>query len=80
MNNVPQILIKARTITHTANLDEFKQEINPGYEIIDMVIKAGTDTINEYYFRRWGLGVSTLFITILIIALYLKIKQIERRK
>jgi hypothetical protein len=80
MNNVPQILIKARTITHTANLDEFKQEINPGYEIIDMVIKAGTDAINEYYFRRWGLGVSTLFITILIIAIYLKIKQIERRR
>ncbi len=80
MNNVPQILIKARTITHTANLDEFKQEINPGYELIDMVIKAGTDAINEYYFRRWGLGVSTLIITILAIALYLKIKQIEKRK
>lgn len=80
MNNIPSILIKARTITHTSNLDEFKREIMPGYELIDMVIKVGTDAIDEYYFRRWGLGISTLLITILVIALYLKIKQIERKR
>ena len=80
MNDVPQILIKARTVIHTANLDEFKETIAPGYEIIDRVTKAGLDAIDEYYFRRWGLGMSTLIITILVIALYFKIKQIERKK
>ena len=80
MNDVPQILIKARTVIHTANLDEFKETINPGYEIISEVTRAGLEAIDEYYFRRWGLGASTLIITILVIALYLKIKQIERRK
>jgi len=80
MNDVPQILIKARTVIHTANLDEFKETINPGYEVIESVTKAGLEAIDEYYFRRWGLGASTLIITILVIAIYLKIKQIERRK
>ena len=80
MNDVPQILIKARTVIHTASIDEFKETIMPGYEIVERVTKAGIDAIDEYYFRRWGLGASTLIITILAIALYLKIKQIERRK
>jgi hypothetical protein len=40
MNDVPQILIKARTVIHTANLDEFKETINPGYEVIESVTKS----------------------------------------
>ena len=35
--------------------------------------------IDEYYFRRKGLGIATLFITLLCIGLYLKIRKIEKR-
>ena len=34
--------------------------------------------IGEYYFRRKGLGIATLLITILVIALYFRIKSIEK--
>ena len=33
--------------------------------------------IDEYYFRRWGLGIATLIISIVGIALYLTIRKIE---
>jgi predicted CXXCH cytochrome family protein len=80
LKDIPQVLIKARTVIHTVDIEEFKKTIAPGFETVDRVIKAGLDAIDEYYFRRWGLGASTLIITILVIALYLKIRKIERRK
>ena len=80
LKNVAQILIKARTVTHTANLNEFEKTIKPGFETAEKVIKAGEDALYEYNFRRWGLGVSTLFITLLAIGLYLKIREIEKRQ
>jgi hypothetical protein len=37
------------------------------------------DTIQEFYFRRRGFGLATLFITLLAVALGMKIRQMERR-
>ncbi len=37
-------------------------------------------TIDEYYFRRIGLGISTLIITILSIALFVYIRIINREE
>jgi hypothetical protein len=34
--------------------------------------------VEDFYFRRWGLGVATLIISILAGALYLTIRRIER--
>ncbi|HEV8537717.1 MAG TPA: hypothetical protein VGR15_02240 [Bacteroidota bacterium] len=34
----------------------------------------------EYYFRRWGLGVSTLIISLVAVSLYLAIRRIERKQ
>ncbi len=80
MNEIPQYLIKARTMTHTVNVDLVNETIQPGKEILDKVKATGYEAIEEFYFRRLGLGASTLIITILTVALYLKIRNIEKRQ
>ncbi|MCP4705181.1 MAG: hypothetical protein GY865_11265, partial [candidate division Zixibacteria bacterium] len=46
----------------------------------DSVKMQSAQLIDEYFFRRKGLGVASLFITFLAILLYLKIKRIEKKK
>ena len=78
--DIPGVLIKARTVLHTANLKDVKTEIQPGIDLAKEARAAGTAAIEEYSFRRKGLGISTLFITLLVVALYLKIRHIESRQ
>lgn len=76
--DIPGVLIKARTMIHTAQLDAFKKELQPGVDLAKEAKAAGNAAIEEYSFRRKGLGISTLFITLLAVALYIKIRQIEK--
>lgn len=78
--DIPGVLIKARTVIHTVNLDALKTELQPGLDLARESIASGKSAIGEYSFRRKGLGVSTLFITLLAVALYLKIRQIEKKQ
>jgi len=41
---------------------------------------AGEEAIHEHRFRRQGLVVSTLIVTLAAFLLWLKIRQIERRQ
>jgi hypothetical protein len=78
-NDIKQVLITSRTISHYCNIDKFTNSINEGFKLTNTAKITGEEAIDEYYFRRWGLGVSTIFITILILALYFKIKKIEKK-
>jgi predicted CXXCH cytochrome family protein len=78
-NDIKQVLITTRTISHYCNIDKFLESINVGFKLTNTAKMSGEEAIDEYYFRRWGLGVSTIFITILILALYFKIKKIEKK-
>jgi len=39
-----------------------------------------SEAVHEFYFRRIGLGVAPLIITLLAVSLYLYIRRIERRQ
>ena len=76
--NVNQALIQARTMVHTYNADSVLPKTELGMKEADSVKTASASLIDEYYFRRKGLVLATLFITILAIALYVKIKRVDR--
>ncbi len=76
--NVNQALIQARTLVHTYSADSVLPKTEQGVREADSVRVASAALINEYYFRRKGLVLATLFITILAIALYVKIKRVDR--
>jgi len=42
-------------------------------------LELSASEVKEYRFRRQGFGLATILITILVVALYLKIRQMEGR-
>jgi len=42
--------------------------------------KIGLAALDEFNFRKMGLGVSTLILTILAFSLWLKIKEIDKKQ
>ncbi len=79
-NDIKKVLITSRTVTHYSSLEKYIATINDGFKITTKAKTTGEEAIHEYYFRRLGLGVSTVFITILGVALYLKLRKVEKRQ
>ncbi len=79
LKDIRQVLIQSRTTVHAFNTDEFSKVLNGGFEITQSARTQGLNAVDEYYFRRKGLIVSTLIVTMLCIGLFLKIKRIEKQ-
>ena len=70
----------SRTAVHAFNEAKFAEVVDEGIAKAGIVAAQGQESIDEYYFRRYGLGIATLIITIVAIALYLAIKRIEKKQ
>jgi len=79
LQDVRQVLIQSRTTIHAFNLEQFKEQIDEGYKIVNKAKIGGEEAINEFYFRRIGLGISTILVTLLVIGLYIKLKKVEKK-
>ncbi|MCX6136915.1 MAG: cytochrome c3 family protein [Ignavibacteriales bacterium] len=80
LRDARQAHLQMRTMVHAFNEDKFREVINKGMAAASFAKVEAKDAIDEYYFRRIGLGVSTLIITILSIALFLYIRRIEKKQ
>ena len=78
LKEVDQAIIEAATMFHSLNADSVKSVTAEGIATAVKVKEASLGKIDEYYFRRKGLGVATLIITVLSIALYFKIRSIKK--
>jgi predicted CXXCH cytochrome family protein len=72
LKDVRQVLIQF-------NLDKFKEQIDEGFTIVNKAKINGEEAISDYYFRRIGLGFSTVIVTLLVIGLYIKLKKVEKK-
>jgi Cytochrome c554 and c-prime len=77
LKDVNQSLIETRVKVHSFNKVVVAESAKPGMKAIAQAKESAHAAIQEYYFRRKGLGVSTLLLTILAVLLYLKIREIE---
>jgi hypothetical protein len=73
-------LTQARVLVHTSSPDQIQEAISPGMGIADKSYQAGIAAFAELNFRRKGLAVSLIFIILLAVLVYLKIKQIESKE
>jgi predicted CXXCH cytochrome family protein len=80
LRDVHQARLQSRTMVHSFNEQQFKETIERGLKTSAIVQTEGEFAIREYEFRRIGLGIASIIITILAISLYLFIKRIERRQ
>jgi len=74
-----QSLIQARTLVHTFDPTRVGPKTREGVAKADEAIVAAAAQIKDYHVRRRGLGMATLFITIVVVALALKIRQMEAK-
>ena len=79
LKDVRQILIQSRTTIHSFNLDKFKEQIDQGYTIVNKAKLSGEEAISDFYYRRIGLGFSTIIVTFLVIILYIKLRKVEKK-
>ena len=72
-------LTVARTEMHAANAAAVEAIVAEGTTILAGVDRAGQDGVAELRFRRRGLAISLGAILLLVVALGLKVRQIDRR-
>jgi len=72
-------LTLARTEMHAANPEAVDVILAEGTTILAGVDRAGQDGVVELRFRRRGLAISLGAILLLVVALALKVRQIDRR-
>jgi len=78
LKDVNQSMIETRVQIHSFDPKQVLESASPGLKVIGQAKEEGQKAIKEYYFRRKGLGISTLLLTVLAVLLYVKIKQIEK--
>ncbi len=76
LKEVGQILIQTRASIHSYDLNTVLPKAEEGMKRADTVKNNSAALIDEYYFRRKGLGFATLFITVVCIALYMRIRRL----
>ncbi|UCH85090.1 MAG: cytochrome c3 family protein [Candidatus Latescibacterota bacterium] len=74
-----QNLIKARTLVHTFDPEKVGEMTTGGVAKARTALELAVEQVEEYDFRRRGFGLATIFITILIVALFLRIRQMEAK-
>ncbi len=79
LDEVNNALVKARTAIHAFQLEPVQQEIDVGLESTRSALERGEAALFEHWFRRAGLGLSAAIILALILALLIKIRNIEIR-
>jgi len=73
-----QKLIQSRTLVHSFDKALIAEKTTEGIQLADNATKMAEKEIEDYYVRRRGFGIATIFITLLVAALFLKIRDVEK--
>ncbi|HUU37398.1 MAG TPA: cytochrome c3 family protein [Candidatus Desulfaltia sp.] len=71
-------LVLARNLTHGLSPAEIEVNLDEGIKALSEVRVRGEEALREASFRRSGLVIATVFILLLAVALYLKIRDLKR--
>jgi len=80
LRDARQARLETRTMVHSFDVQRFTDIVRRGLATSSLVSEEARGAVDEYYFRRIGLGIATLIISVLAAALYLFIRRIERRQ
>jgi len=78
LTELDDTLKKSRTYVHSFSRNTFQQVAAPGEEAIQNTEKLVAGARSEYKFRQIGLAASIATIGILMLAIYLKLRQLEK--
>lgn len=80
LNDARQARVQAQTTVHAFNDSLMKLKVDSGMVIVSKVSATAEAAVKESSFRRFGLTISTLIISILAVLLWLKIRSMEAKK
>jgi len=81
LRDANQAILEAKTAVHAFNEKKFDDVVvGKGLKVTEAVKNDAKAAIDDYYFRRKGLGVALLVTILLAIGLYLFIKRLEKRQ
>lgn len=80
LREVRQARLQSRTAVHAFNRAKFAEVVDAGIARAGVVAAEGQAGIDEFFFRRYGLGIATLVISVLAFALWSYIKRIEKEQ
>jgi hypothetical protein len=78
LKDAHQALVQSRVAIHSFRVADLAAVARPGIGIIVGAKAAGEEAVHEFHFRRRGLAISTLIVTVVAVLLFLKILEMER--
>ncbi|HJQ98491.1 MAG TPA: cytochrome c3 family protein [Candidatus Polarisedimenticolaceae bacterium] len=72
--------IEARALVHSFDPDRLVARTAEGRSIAGGALAAGRGALAELQFRRKGLAASLLLVALVLLGLYLKIREVDRRR
>jgi len=79
LREVRQARLQARTVIHAFNEEQFQTTILQGRTISVAIVQEAKNAVDEYYFRRIGLFIATLIISLVALLLYLYVRRMEKK-
>jgi len=79
LKDIRQARLQSRTMVHAFNESKFKEVVDNGLKTANEVIQESQTSIHEYFFRRIGLGISTIILSILAVSLYVYVRRLEKK-
>jgi predicted CXXCH cytochrome family protein len=79
LNNAHEQLINARVVIHKFSPADLEKVVTQGLEVAKNAHEAGVAAMKNFHFRRKGLAASLIVISLALIALYFKLRQMEGR-
>ena len=80
LRDVRQARLQSRTMVHAFNEKKFSDAAEIGIKTAVLIDQDSKNAIHEYYFRRIGLAISTIILTILAGSIYFYVKRLERKQ
>ena len=80
LTELTDTLKKSRTYVHSFSRNSFQQAAAPGLAAITKTEELTNAAHREFEYRRWGLRASIAIIGLLMLAIYLKLRQLEKQE
>jgi hypothetical protein len=80
LRDVRQARLQSRTAVHAFSEEKFTEVINAGLKASAFIGVESETAIREYYFRRIGLAIATLIITLVALFLFLFVRRLEKKQ
>ena len=79
LRDANDFLIKSRTLVHAFSVEKLDDEVKQGRTVAEKAYEIGVAALRELQFRRKGLALSIVFILLLAVGLYFKIKDVDQK-